>query len=157
MGAIGAFPTSNYDSNNGNLVFYTRNSQNMIERVRISKDGNVLIGTTLPDPTNALLTVNGTIHAKEINVTVDIPADYVFHPSYNLMPLNQVEQFVKINSHLPEIPSAAEVEKNGLNIGEMQNKLLQKIEELTLYLIRQQKEINKLSAEIKEFKKMIKL
>lgn len=150
MGAIGAFPTSNYDSNNGNLVFYTRNTQNMVERVRISKDGNVLIGTTLPDPTNALLTVNGTIHAKEINVTVDIPADYVFHPSYNLMPLNQVEQFVKINNHLPEIPSAAEITKNGLSVGEMQNKLLQKIEELTLYVIEQQKQIEELKAELKK-------
>ena len=114
------------------------------ERLTINANGNVLIGTTLADPTNALLTVNGTIHAKEVIVDVNIPADYVFHPSYNLMPLSQVEQYVKTNSHLPEIPSAAEVIKNGVSIGEMQNKLLQKIEELTLYVIEQQKEINML-------------
>jgi hypothetical protein len=109
------------------------------ERLTINADGYVGIGTTIPDQ---MLTVNGTIHAKEVIVTVDIPADYVFHPSYNLMPLHDVEQYVKINSHLPEIPSAAEIIKKGMSIGEMQNKLLQKIEELTLYMIKQQKEID---------------
>ncbi|MDO9154222.1 MAG: hypothetical protein Q7U47_11090 [Paludibacter sp.] len=64
------------------------------------------------------------------------------------MLLNQVEQFVKTNRHLPEIPSAAEVAKNGMNMGEMQNKLLLKIEELTLYVIEQQKQINKLKQEL---------
>ncbi len=137
-------------SSGGYLTFNTDNNS---EKMRICTNGNVLIGTTLPDPTNALLTVNGTIHAKEINVTVDIPADYVFHPSYNLMPLNQVEQFVKTNSHLPEIPSAAEITKNGLSVGEMQNKLLQKIEELTLYVIDQQKTIEAQNFRIEQLEK----
>ncbi|MFZ4726649.1 MAG: hypothetical protein ACOYMD_14540 [Paludibacter sp.] len=113
-------------------------------RLSISNDGKVSIGTTDVDLTNGvLLTVKGTIHAKEILVDLNHPlADFVFHPTYNLMPLHEVEQYVKTNSHLPEIPSAAEVSKNGMSIGEMQNKLLQKIEELTLYVIEQQKEIN---------------
>lgn len=136
MGAIGAFPSSNDDSSSGNLSFYTRKSQNMIERVKINQDGNVSIGNSTTTPTDELLTVFGVIHAKEIKVDLtESLADFVFHPTYSLMPLHEVEQFVKINSHLPEIPSAAEVSKNGMSIGEMQNKLLQKIEELTLYVI----------------------
>jgi hypothetical protein len=71
--------------------------------ILIDENGYVGIGTATPDQA---LTVNGTIHAKEVNVTVDVPADYVFKPTYKLMPLNQVEQYVKTNNHLPEIPSA---------------------------------------------------
>ena len=105
------------------------------------------IGTANPDQS---LTVNGKIHATEVIVDLAIPADYVFKPTYKLMPLHEVEQFVKINSHLPEIPSATEITKNGLSMGEMQNKLLQKVEELTLYMISQQKTIDQQQAQIKE-------
>ncbi|PXV59425.1 hypothetical protein CLV62_13646 [Dysgonomonas alginatilytica] len=63
------------------------------------------------------------------------------------MPLDELEQFVKTNNHLPEIPSASEVEKDGLSLGEMQNKLLQKIEELTLYTIELKKEVDQLKAQ----------
>ena len=110
----------------------------------------IKIGTSGIDPTNAMLTVNGTIHAKEVDVDVNIPADYVFKSDYNLMPLNDVEKYVKTNSHLPEIPSAEEITKNGFKMGEMQNKLLQKVEELTLYVIEQQKEIDQLKKELKK-------
>jgi len=115
----------------------------------INGNGNVSIGTTLPDPTNAMLTVNGTIHAKEVDVDVNIPADYVFKSDYNLMSLNDVEKYVKTNSHLPDIPSAEEITKNGFKMGEMQNKLLQKVEELTLYVIEQQKKIDELEKKLK--------
>jgi len=101
------------------------------------QNGNVGIGTTIPDQK---LTVKGKIHAEEVIVDLNVPvADYVFKPTYKLMPLPEVEQFVKTNSHLPEIPSATEITKNGLSMGEMQNKLLQKVEELTLYAIQQDK------------------
>jgi hypothetical protein len=66
------------------------------------------------------------------------------------MPLYEVETFVKTNQHLPEIPSAMNVKDNGLHLGEMQNKLLQKIEELTLYVIEQQKQIDALKARLDE-------
>ena len=105
---------------------------------------------------NRIMRVNGTIMATEVKVTADVWADYVFKPTYKLMPLNQVEQYVNTNSHLPEMPSAAEVSKNGLNMGEMQNKLLQKVEELTLYMIDQQKTINQQSAKIEELEKKLK-
>jgi hypothetical protein len=110
--------------------------------------GNVGIGTTTPDQK---LTVKGKIHAEEVIVDLNVPvADYVFKPTYKLMPLHEVEQFVKTNSHLPKIPSATEITKNGLSMGEMQNKLLQKVEELTLYMISQQKTIDQQQAQIKE-------
>lgn len=96
-------------------------------------------------PSDELLTVNGIIHAREIKVDLNTNlADYVFNSDYNLMSLPEVEKYVKENKHLPEIPSATEVQKNGLSVGEMQNKLLQKIEELTLYVIEQQKRIEQL-------------
>jgi hypothetical protein len=101
--------------------------------------GNVGIGTTNPDEK---LTVNGVIHAKEVKVDLSGPlADFVFKSNYKLMSLPQVEQFVKANNHLPQMPSAEEVAKNGLSMGEMQNKLLQKVEELTLYAIQQNNKI----------------
>ncbi|NDP21871.1 MAG: hypothetical protein GZ091_12445 [Paludibacter sp.] len=130
------------------LAFYTNpigtntGTTDLIERMCITPEGRIGIGTPAPDQ---MLTVKGKIHAEEVIIDLSIPlADFVFHPSYNLMPLSQVEQFVKTNSHLPEIPSATEVSKNGMNMGEMQNKLLQKIEELTLYMIEQQKRIEQL-------------
>jgi len=114
----------------------------------LKDSGNVGIGTTTPDQR---LTVKGKIHAEEVIVDLNVPvADYVFKPNYKLMPLPEVEQFVKTNSHLPEIPSAGEITKNGLSMGEMQNKLLQKVEELTLYMISQQKTIDQQQAQIKE-------
>jgi len=120
-----------------------------IDALTIKENGfvGIGIGSGIPDQ---LLTVNGTIHAKEIIVTVDVPSDFVFNTSYKLMPLNEVEKYVTTNSHLPEIPSAAEIKKNGLSMGEMQNKLLQKVEELTLYMIDQQKIINMQSAQISQ-------
>jgi len=112
------------------------------------------IGTIIPDQA---LTVNGKIHAKEVIIDVLYPfvPDFVFKPTYKLMPLNQVEQYVNSNSHLPEIPSASEVSKNGLNMGDMQNKLLQKIEELTLYSIQQEKQYNALLKKVEMLTKLI--
>jgi len=117
----------------------------------ITSDGKVGIGIS-NITTDALLTVNGIIQAKEVKISLDGLADYVFDSSYKLMPLHQVESYVNTNNHLPNMPSAAEVSKNGLSMGEMQNKLLQKVEELTLYVIEQQKEINQLKASLNSSK-----
>lgn len=108
----------------------------------LNNNGFVGIGTNTPDH---LLTVKGTIHAKEVLVDYTGPlADYVFEPDYHLKSLQEVETYIQKNKHLPEIPSAKDVKENGLSVAEMQNKLLQKIEELTLYVIKQQKEIDQL-------------
>jgi hypothetical protein len=98
------------------------------------------------------LDVNGTIHANEIKVDMQ-GADFVFEEDYELRSIEELERFVKTNLHLPEIAPAKNMEENGVLQGEMNQKLLQKIEELTLYIIEQNK-INKLQAkEIEVLKK----
>jgi hypothetical protein len=94
------------------------------------------------------LTVNGAIGAKEVIVTSGITADYVFKPDYRLRPLSEVATYVKEHHHLPEIPSEAEVKENGVSLGDMQAKLLAKIEELTLHLIEADKKIRELQQRI---------
>jgi hypothetical protein len=81
-----------------------------------------------------MLQVAGTIGSEEVIVSAT-GADYVFQPDYRLTPLNDVSTYIKENHHLPGVPSAAEMEKNGLSLGDMQVKLLAKIEELTLHMI----------------------
>jgi hypothetical protein len=115
-----------------------------VEKVRIS-DAGMAIGSTTIDA-NYPLSVNGRIRAKEIKVYTAW-ADFVFDKKYDLMSLKDVEAYINANSHLPELPSAREVEKEGVSLGEMQAKLLQKIEELTLHLIQQNKKIEKLEVE----------
>lgn len=142
--------STSWQSSWGGFKFFTGG----MPRVSIKHNGYVGIGTT--NPTD-ILSVNGTIRAKEVKIDLcEDLADYVFSPEYKLMPLFEVEKFVKINRHLPEIPSAAEVKENGLSMGEMQNKLLQKIEELTLYVIEQQKQIEQQSSKIEELEDKVK-
>ncbi len=100
--------------------------------------GGTKLGTTfLVKGDNASL--QGKFEAKEIKVTLTPTADFVFEESYNLPKLEDVEKHIKEKRHLPEIASAKEMEKEGVNVGEFQIKLLQKIEELTLYTIEQNK------------------
>lgn len=98
------------------------------------------------------LDVNGTIHAKEVRVDLS-GADFVFDESYNLMPLEELESFVNKNKHLPEIAPARDMQENGASVGELNSKLIQKVEELTLYLIQQNKEISNLNLKIIELQK----
>ncbi|MFC3197601.1 hypothetical protein ACFOET_08255 [Parapedobacter deserti] len=90
------------------------------------------------------LSVDGKVAAKEINVTINGWADYVFKPHYQLRPLTELETYIKEHGHLPGIPSAQEVDKNGVDLGEMNRKLLEKVEELTLYILKQQETIDQL-------------
>lgn len=107
---------------------------------------NVGIGTsTIPE--SYRLAVKGKAIMEEINVQLSENwPDFVFYDDYNLRKLKEVEQYIEENGHLPEIPSEVDVTENGINLGEMNAKLLQKIEELTLYLIEQSKEIKELKA-----------
>lgn len=102
------------------------------------------IGTMSPD---AKLTVNGQVHATEVKVTTTVPTpDYVFATEYNLPALEQVESYIKQHQHLPEVPSAKEMETDGIKVGEMNMLLLKKIEELTLYVIDLKKEVEALKS-----------
>lgn len=120
------------------------------------KGGNVGIGTLNPDQK---LTVKGKIHAEDIIIDLNVPADYVFQKyydnyssireDYSMMNLNELESFIKENKHLPEIPSGDKMTQDGLTLGDFQMKLLQKIKELTLYVIDQSKQIEQLKSQIK--------
>jgi hypothetical protein len=124
------------------MIFATNGgSADAQERMRIDNAGNVGIGTLTP---TEKLTVAGNVSAREIKVIATAGADFVFDEDYNLSSLKNLETFIVANKHLPEIASAKEMVNNGLNLGEFNIKLLQKIEELTLHLIRQQKEIDDL-------------
>ncbi len=105
--------------------------------------GNVGIGTKNP---TKKLSVNGSVLAKEVIVSNESTywPDYVFSSDYELMSLGDLEAFVQANSHLPGVPSAAEVEEEGIKLGEMNTVLLQKVEELTRYVIDLQKQIDEL-------------
>lgn len=130
--------------NYGGLNFwkvYTSYNAGFDHSLFIRNDGNVGIGTSTPQ---SKLAVNGTITAKEIEVTLNGFPDYVFKSDYKLPSLKEIEDFIQINGHLPEIPSEQEVVKNGLNVGEMNVILLKKVEELTLYVISLQKEVEEL-------------
>ncbi len=116
----------------------------------IYRNGKVSINT-LSDPGDYTLAVNGKIRAKEIKVDTDW-ADYVFATDYRLKTLEEIESFIKENKHLPEIPTAQDVEKGGVDLGEMNMLLLKKVEELTLYIINQQKEINLLKSDLTEIR-----
>jgi hypothetical protein len=107
--------------------------------------GRVGIGTSIPD---SKLTVKGTIHAEEVKVDLQVPGpDYVFEPSYKLPSLEELQTYIHQNKHLPEVPSAKEMEQNGIKLSEMNMILLRKIEELTLYVIEQNKIITQLREE----------
>lgn len=112
----------------------------------IRDDGNIGIGVNAPD---AKLHVDGKIISEEVKIQVVNGADFVFEEEFELRTLEETEVFIMENKHLPEIPSAAEMKEKGLVLGEMNILLLQKIEELTLHLIRQQKEIDDLKATVK--------
>lgn len=121
------------------------------------KDGKIGIGTTTPDE---LLTVKGKIHTQEVLVDLDgaIAPDYVFEnhfngfsevmPEYQLISLEELEAFLEKNHHLPNVPSALIMKEEGISLKEMNLILLQKIEELTLYTLQQQKEIELLKEKL---------
>jgi hypothetical protein len=155
-GSINQSTTTNnnriVNMNNRNIWFNTSTSQN---------NGKIYIGsnTSYPNSTgNYKLFVEGGILTEKVKVALRNSnnwADYVFDKNYKLMPLEEVEKFVKQNNHLPRINSAEELSNDGLDIAEMQAKHMEKIEELTLYAIEQNKKIKSQEKAIEDNKKEI--
>ena len=135
----------------GNLNF--RNTNAGVGKVQsvplvIQRDGTVTMGVwenynnSITDTQGHRLMVNGGILCERVRVIADVPdSDHVFEEEYDLLPLSEVKQFIIENKHLPEVPSAAEFKENGYNLGEMDDLLLRKVEELTLHMIRLEGEI----------------
>jgi len=115
-------------------------------------DGNVGIGTTTP---NAKLAVNGRIRAQEIKVEIAEWPDYVFAEDYQLPSLQQTEKHIKEKGYLPGIPSAEEVKANGVDLGDMNAKLLKKMEEMTLIMIQLNKKVEQQAETLKIQQKQI--
>jgi len=148
------------DINQDNLYLFNKDAS--LTFMFWKSNGYVGIGTNNP---TQKLTVNGTVYSTEVKVDVNAGTgpDYVFEPTYQLPSLTEIETYIKANKHLPEVPSAKEMETNGINLSEMNMMLLKKVEELTLYLIEvkknsieqqkllidQQKEIELLKSKIK--------
>ncbi|MBA4198835.1 MAG: hypothetical protein C0459_14910 [Chitinophaga sp.] len=117
--------------------------------------GSLGIGTDKINDPNYKLFVETGIRTRKIKVDQSTWSDFVFKPHYNLRTLTEVEAYIKTHQHLPDVPSEKEVKANGIDVGETQAMLLRKIEELTLYMIEQQKQINRDRKEIETLKKQI--
>jgi hypothetical protein len=140
-------------ANGAYLTFETTpvGTTSQAERMRIDQRGNVGIGTTTP---LHLLHVAGTIGAEEVIVS-STGADYVFESGYHLWPLADVAAYIKKTHHLPDLPSAAEVKQRGMPVGEMEAKLLAKVEELTLHMIQAEERNNRLEHDNQELRNAI--
>ncbi len=122
------------------------------EQMRIDANGTVCIGTTGPW-SDYKLAVNGWMIATKVKVeSYSNWPDFVFEKKYHLMSLKELEGYINKNNHLPDVPTASEVERNGLDLADNQAILLKKIEELTLYIINQQKDIDGLKKKVQDLK-----
>lgn len=157
---IGSNESGNYsyllfgdDSNQDKLHFqfgqWVNNQIVGTTLMTLLSNGNLGVGTTSPD---YKLDVNGTIRAEEV-IVEDVGADFVFEDGYKLRSLKEVEQFIKEHKHLPDVAPASETEK-GVKLGAFNETLLQKIEELTLYVIRLEKYTEELEKKINELKEV---
>jgi len=135
-------------SNKGFSLSAQNDSNNWTKTImHFQHNGNVGIGTSTPD---YILDVKGTIRSTEIKVESTGGADFVFQDGYQLKSLEEVKQFVQMNKHLPDIPSAKQMEEEGVGLAEMNRLLLQKVEELTLYLIEVKQENSRMKETLEE-------
>lgn len=151
VGRISSAYINSANGGSGGLRFFTRDNGDLNEKMTLSSNGYVGIGIVNP---NNKLDVNGTILSKEVKVDMSSWPDYVFKKKYNLPTLEEVEKHIAEKGHLENIPSEKEVLKNGINLGEMNAKLLQKIEELTLYVIEQNKIIKEQNNRLDKLEKI---
>jgi len=124
--------------------------------MHVNASGIVGIGATVTNEVGYKLFVADGIRTRRVTVDANIWADYVFHANYRLRPLSEVEQYIKENGHLPEVPTEEEVNKSGIDLGGNQATLLKKIEELTLYVIEQNKVLKAQQQRLEELEKQVK-
>lgn len=144
----------------GNVYFRRFTSAgNQGAQLALQNDGTVTIGVTERHDGTAVNTqgfkfmVNGGILCEQVKVIADVPnSDHVFKPDYKLMSLEELKIYVNQNKHLPEVPSAQEFAENGYSLGKMDDLLLRKVEELTLYIIQLQEQVKQQQAVINELK-----
>lgn len=141
-------------SQNGRFSFVDRDL--VTERMVVLNTGNVGIGTTAP---TERLDVAGNLRVRG-SIVYGAPAvavpDYVFEPDFKLMPIAELEQYLAREKHLPNVPNASEIKANGVNLGEFQMKLLEKVEELTLYTVEQKNTIDRQEKRIEALEAMLK-
>ncbi len=145
-------------SNTNGLAFHTSDGPNSqpAERMRITSNGKVLIGRTSLGNNDFKLAVTGGVLTEKVKVElVENWPDYVFEDGYQLRSLNEVESYINKNSHLPDVPAATELEGNGFDLAKMDATLLQKIEELTLYIIEQEKRMVQQEERIKKLEEKL--
>lgn len=171
-GAIKTVGESNATARLGFFTFASTSATGLLERMSISDNGNIGIGKSNPQvaldingnvvignstsvaASGYKLSVEGKIMSEEVRVLLKANwPDYVFDKSYALKSLPELEKYIDVNKHLPNVPAAAEVEKGGIMLGDMNGKLLEKIEELSLYIIQLNKKIVSIEQEVLVLKK----
>lgn len=142
----------------GGFMFYNHdNNNNETQLMQLLGNGQLLIGNTQGKQGSYLLAVAGSEVATSITVkTVSNWPDYIFHPNYTLLPLNDLKTYIDQNHHLPGIPTESEIHKSGLNLGEIDQALVKKVEELTLYLISKDNQLKEEETRNNEQEKQLK-
>jgi len=146
----GATPYINFNNNGSSVNGFISQTANSLfigeNNGKIQIDGmQVAIGAISNAAPAYKLTVTGKVICEEVKVKLSGAwPDYVFDGTHQLMPIDKLSQFIQTNKHLPNIPAAAVIEKEGLELGDMQKKMMEKIEELTLYIIELQKQVDEL-------------
>lgn len=150
-GAYAQITTVNNDQTRA-LAIYKMTGSSASLKFQVLGNGKTQIGSKKPtNHPNAMLSVEGEIVSQAMFVTaISNWADYVFAPGYKVPDLYETEAYYKVNKHLPEIPSESEVKEKGINVGEMNILLLKKIEEMTIILVKQQREIDDLKKKIND-------
>ena len=152
--AASCCPNGFIDYGGEHLVFRRSGTGSEPNPLMLQSNGTVIINAdpnydgSIVNTNNHELSVNGGIYCEELEIIADVPSsDYVFENDYNLLPLVEVEAFINTEKHLPEVPSSKEFQENGYKVGEMDDLLLRKVEELTLYAIEADKNIRNLETD----------
>lgn len=159
LGTLGSSDALIIEEGNGQVGIGTETPDAMLDVENNGTAAHTIVSRVSSTSTNAIevfrdgtkefiVRGDGFVYAREVNVQITALPDYVFNEDYNLPCLSDIETYVKENRHLPEVPSAKEVAQNGMNVGEMNAALLKKVEELTLYLIDQDKRLKLLQQQV---------